>query len=94
MHTEAHQDYIRQARHFIYISGTGGKDGNINRYILDYLLRLPTRHAHNTEKYKDVINELKKITRNNMFGFTCPSDNISSTNFDLYIPICTPTKKK
>ena len=66
MHTEAHRDYIRQARHFIYISGTGGKDGSINRNILDYLLRLPTRNAHNTEKYKDVINELKKspeITR-------------------------------
>lgn len=66
MHTEAHRDYIRQARHFIYISGTGGKDGSINRDILDYLLRLPTRNAHNTEKYKDVINELKKspeITR-------------------------------
>ena len=66
MHTEAHRDYIRQARHFIYISGTGGKDGSINRDILDYLLRLPTRNAHNTEKYKDVINELKnspEITR-------------------------------
>jgi len=61
MHTEAHRDYTRQARHFIYISGTGGKDGSINRDILDDLLRLPTRNAHNTEKYKDVINELKKI---------------------------------
>ena len=46
--------------------GTGGKDGSINRDILDDLLRLPTRNAHNTEKYKDVMNELKKspeITR-------------------------------
>jgi hypothetical protein len=66
MLTEDHRDYIRQARHFIYISGTGGKDGSINRDILDDLLRLPTRNAHNTEKYKNVINELKKspeITR-------------------------------
>jgi len=66
MHTEAHPDDIRQARHFIYISGTGGKDGSINRDILDDLLRLPTRNAHNTEKYKYVINQLKKspeITR-------------------------------
>ena len=66
MHTEAHRDFIRQARHFIYISRTGGKDGSINGDILDDLLRLPTRNAHNTEKYKDVINELKKspeITR-------------------------------
>ena len=76
MHTEAHRDDIRQARHFIYISGTGGKDGSINRDILDDLLRLPTRIAHNTEEYKDVINELNKITRNNTFGITCPSDNI------------------
>ena len=60
MHTEAHRDDIRHARHFIYISGTGGKDGSINRDILDDLLRLPTRNAHNTEKYKDAINELKK----------------------------------
>ena len=66
MHTEAHRDDIRQARHFIYISGGGGKDGYINRDLLDDLLRLPTRNAHNTEKYKDVINQLKKspeITR-------------------------------
>jgi len=50
----------------LYISGTDGKDGSINRDILDDLLRLPTRNAHNTEKYKDVMNELKKspeITR-------------------------------
>ena len=50
----------------LYISGTGGKDGSINRDILDDLLRLPTRNAHNTEKYKDVMEELKKspnITR-------------------------------
>ena len=45
MHTEAHRDDIRQARHFIYISGTGGKDGSINRDILDDLLRyLPEMH--------------------------------------------------
>ena len=38
----------------------------LRRDILDDLLRLPTRNAHNTEKYKDVMNELKKspeITR-------------------------------
>ena len=48
MHTEAHRDDIRQARHFIYISGTGGIR------FLDDLLRLPNRNAHNTETYKDV----------------------------------------
>ena len=44
----------------LYISGTGGKDGSITRDILDDLLHLPTRNAHNTEKYKDVMEELKK----------------------------------
>ena len=66
MHTEAHRDYIRQARRFIYISGTGGKDGSINRDILDYLLRLPTRNAHNTENIKMWLMNSKKspeITR-------------------------------
>ena len=43
----------------LYISGTGGKDGSITRDILDDLLHLPTRNAHNTEKYKDVMEELK-----------------------------------
>ena len=50
----------------LYISGTGGKNGRITRDILDDLIHLPTRNAHNTEKYKDVMNELKKspeITR-------------------------------
>ena len=34
----------------LYISGTGGKDGGINRDILGDLLLLPTRNAHNTQK--------------------------------------------
>ena len=44
----------------LYISGTGGKDGDINQDILDDLLRLPTRNAHNTQKYKDAMEMLKK----------------------------------
>ena len=44
----------------LYISGTGGKDGSITRDILDDLIHLPTRNAHNNEKYKDVMAELKK----------------------------------
>ena len=44
----------------LYISGTGGKDGDINQDILDDLLRLPTRNAHNTQKYKDAMDMLKK----------------------------------
>ena len=44
----------------LYISGTGGKDGSITRDIMDDLLSLPTRNAHNTEKYRDVMKELEK----------------------------------
>ena len=50
----------------LYVSGTTGKDGSITRDIIDDLIHLPTRNAENTEKYKDVIEELKKspeITR-------------------------------
>ena len=44
----------------LYISGTGGKDGSLTQDIMDDLLLLPTRNAHNTEKYKDVMKELEK----------------------------------
>ena len=44
----------------LYISGTGGKNGDINQDILDDLLRLPTRNAHNTQKYKDAMDMIKK----------------------------------
>ena len=44
----------------LYISGTGGKDGDINRDILDDLLLLPTQNAHHTQKYRDAMEALKK----------------------------------
>ena len=44
----------------LYISGTGGKNGSITRDILDDLIHLPTRNADKTEKYKDVMEALKK----------------------------------
>ena len=50
----------------LYISGTTGKDGSMTRDIIDDLIHLPTRNAEQTEKYKDVMNYLKKnpqITR-------------------------------
>ena len=38
-----------------------GKDGRITRGILDDLIHLPTRNCrHDTEKYKDVMEALKK----------------------------------
>eukprot|EP00438_Fugacium_kawagutii_P006499 Skav236814 [mRNA] locus=scaffold80:397159:400039:+ [translate_table: standard] len=44
----------------LYISGTGGKDGDLNQDIWDDLIHLPTRNAHNTQKYKDVMEALKQ----------------------------------
>eukprot|EP00438_Fugacium_kawagutii_P011312 Skav205067 [mRNA] locus=scaffold142:350785:354358:- [translate_table: standard] len=44
----------------LYISGTGGKDGDLNQDIWDDLIHLPTRNAHNTRKYKDVMEALKQ----------------------------------
>ena len=43
----------------LYIGGTGAKDGSITRDVMDDLLLLPTRNAHHTEKYRDVMNFLK-----------------------------------
>lgn len=50
----------------LYISGTTGKDGSMTRDILDDLIHLPSRRGDKTEKYSDVMRELKKspeITR-------------------------------
>ena len=43
----------------LYISGTGGKDGSFVRDWMDNLGKLPFENAHKTEKYKDVMKELK-----------------------------------
>ena len=50
----------------LYISGTGGKDGDWEKDWMDNFSKLPFRNAHNTQKYKDVMEMLKKspeITR-------------------------------
>ena len=49
----------------LYISGTGGKDGSFVRDWMDNFGKLPFRNAHKTEKYKDVMNELKKSPERN-----------------------------
>ena len=55
----------------LYISGTGGKDGSFVRDWMDNFGKLPFRNAHKTEKYRDVMNELK-VTRNIAFGGSFP----------------------
>ena len=65
----------------LYISGTGGKDGSIQQDILDDLIKLPTKNAHNTEKYKDVMEALKKnpdVTR--LVGHSLSSAVINKIN--------------
>ena len=65
----------------LYISGTGGKDGSLQRDIMDDLLLLPTRNAHHTEKYRDAMDELKKspeITR--LVGHSLSSAVINKIN--------------
>ena len=44
----------------LYISGTGGKDGDFEKDWIDNFTKLPFRNAHNTQKYKDVMEALKK----------------------------------
>eukprot|EP00438_Fugacium_kawagutii_P024324 Skav216808 [mRNA] locus=scaffold135:18520:21602:+ [translate_table: standard] len=44
----------------LYISGTGGKDGDFTRDWIDNFTKLPFRNAHNTQKYHDVMDALKK----------------------------------
>ena len=42
----------------LYISGTGGKDGDWEKDWIDNFSKLPFRNAHNTQKYKDVMEML------------------------------------
>ena len=44
----------------LYISGTGGKDGDFEKDWIDNFTKLPFRNAHNTQKYKDVMEALEK----------------------------------
>lgn len=67
----------------LYTSGTTGKDGSITQDILDDLIHLPTRNARKTEKYKDVMEELKnspEITR--LVGHSLASAVINTINED------------
>ena len=65
----------------LYISGTGGKDGSINRDIMDDLLLVPTRNFHHSEKYKDAkkeINESPEVSR--LVGHSLASAVINKIN--------------
>ena len=43
----------------LYISGTGGKDGDFEKDWIDNFTKLPFRNDHNPQKYKDVMEALK-----------------------------------
>ena len=83
----------------LYISGTGGKDGSFVRDWMDNLGKLPFRNAHKTEKYKDVMKELKKspdVTR--LVSHSLASAVVNTINQDqpnkyATTTYATPTKK-
>ena len=65
----------------LYISGTGGKDGDFTRGWIDNFTKLPFRNAQNTQKYKDVMEALKKnpnVTR--LVGHSLASAVINKIN--------------
>ena len=65
----------------LYISGTGGKDGSINRDIMDDLLLVPTRNVHRSEKYKDAMNEINESPEvNRLVGHSLASAVINKIN--------------
>ena len=68
----------------LYISGTGGKDGSLTRDIMDDLLLLPTRNADKTEKYNDVMKELKQSPEiKRLVGHSLASAVINKINQDM-----------
>ena len=65
----------------LYISGTGGKDGDFVRDWMDNFGKLPFRNAHNTQKYKDVMEALKKNPDvNRLVGHSLASAVINKIN--------------
>ena len=65
----------------LYISGTGGKDGDFTKDWIDNFTKLPFRNAHNTQKYKDAMEALKKnpdVTR--LVGHSLASAVINKIN--------------
>ena len=65
----------------LYISGTGGKDGDFTRDWIDNFTKLPFRNAQNTQKYKDVMKALEEnpdVTR--LVGHSLASAVINKIN--------------
>jgi hypothetical protein len=65
----------------LYISGTGGKDGDFVRDWMDNFGKLPFRNAHNTQKHKDVMESLKKNPDvNRLVGHSLASAVVNKIN--------------
>eukprot|EP00438_Fugacium_kawagutii_P004179 Skav215911 [mRNA] locus=scaffold226:34146:36774:- [translate_table: standard] len=65
----------------LYISGTGGKDGDFVKDWIDNFTKLPFRNAHHTQKYRDAMDALKKnpdVTR--LVGHSLASAVINKVN--------------
>ena len=72
---------IHRTGNTLYISGAGGKDGDFTRDWIDNFTKLPFRNAHNTQKYKDVMEALKEnpdVTR--LVGHSLGSAVINKIN--------------
>ena len=76
----------------LYISGTGGKDGSFVRDWMDNFGKLPFRNARKTEKYKDVMKELKKSPEvNRLVGHSLSGAIINTINQDTLNKYATTT---
>jgi hypothetical protein len=68
----------------LYISGTGGKDGSLNRDIMDDLLLFPTRNVKHSEKYNDVIKYLRENSDvKRLVGHSLASAVVNKINQDM-----------
>ena len=68
----------------LYISGTGGKDGDFEKDWIDNFSKLPFRNAHNTQKYKDVMEALKKNPDvNRLVGHSLGSAVVNTINENM-----------
>ena len=84
----------------LYISGTGGKDGDFVKDWIDNFTKLPFRNAHHTQKYRDSMEALKKnpdVTR--LVGHSLASAVINKINEEqpnrfTSTTYATPTIKK
>lgn len=84
----------------LYISGTGGKDGDWEKDWIDNFTKLPFRNAHNTQKYKDVMEmlnqspEINRLVSHSLGSAVVNKINEEQPNKFASTTYATPTIKK